>query len=499
VRRRTEGGAGYVRPALTLLFFLCLATVGSGGGADYFAPRHRVSGIGVDRANISSELLDVRTDRMIESQTFTILRDSQAVPGAKRITGSAKLQSLFRAAGAHSGFPTSLIEAIAYLESWGEPKAESPSGPRGIMQISAATARTMGLKVVLATRYRITREKVAVNTASGAPRYKTVTRRTPYVVTVRDDRLSPDRAIPAAAVYLAGLEQKFGGRDWAIFAYHCGVGCVGEMQDLTRHARGIPKDQVNVPRMFFSCSPAWNRELYEAIGQQMQRDYSPTYYFRVRRAEQLLALYRGSPHEFAALSATFKSDFIAAGRAPHRLSVWLRRDDLIFHNGDDIRADVGRRLARALDHPSRFGYAVELTPDVPADLEPLSQASPAALGTLAYIAFETHRLHDAIDHRGETFVPLAVRSLVEGQDSPRLGINSDSLAHASGQVFDIDHSALPPGELECLRFVLDDLGWDGYLGFIDESRDNLHIGCAPSTREFFATVFAEAVESTGVR
>jgi hypothetical protein len=320
-------------------------------------------------------------------------------------------------------------------------------------------------------------------------------RRTPYVVTVRDDRLSPDRAIPAAAVYLAGLEQKFGGRDWAIFAYHCGVGCVSDMQDLTRRARGIPSDQVNVPRMFFSCSPAWNRELYQAIERQMQRDYSPTYYFRVRRAEQLLALYRNAPQDFDALSATFRSDFIADGRAPHRLSVWLRRDDLVFHNGDDIRADVGKRLARALDHPSHFGYALDLTPDVPADFEPLAQASPAALGTLIYIAFETRRLHEAMKPANEEFVPLPVSSLVQGQDSSRLGVKDDSLSHASGQVFDIDYSGLPPADLECLRFVLDDLGWEGYLGFIDEGHDSVHIGCAPSMRDFFTTVFGEALES----
>jgi hypothetical protein len=267
------------------------------------------------------------------------------------------------------------------------------------------------------------------------------------------------------------------------------------MQDLTRRARDIPKDQVNVPRMFFSCSPAWNRELYQAIAQQMERDYSPTYYFRVRRAEQLLALYRNAPQEFDQLSATFKSDFVAAGRAPHRLSVWLRRDDLVFHNGDDIRADVGKRLARALDDPGHFGYALNLTPDIPAALESVSQASPAALGTLLYIAFETRRLHDAMQPKGEKFVPLPVSSLVEGQGSGRLGVDNESLSHASGQVFDIDYSGLPPGELECLRFVLDDLGWNGYLGFMVEGRDNLHIGCAPSTRDFFAKVFVEALES----
>jgi hypothetical protein len=475
------------------LIFAFLAPLSVAAGPDYFSPRHRVSGIGVERDDISKDLLDVRTERMVESQTFSILRDPQATPGAKRITGNAKLQALFQTAGARSGLPPTLIEAIAYLESWGDPKAESPSGPRGIMQISAGTARAMGLKVAVVTRYKVTREKVAVKTAGGATKYRTVTHKTPYVVTSRDDRLSPERAIPAAAVYLAGLEQKFGGRDWAIFAYHCGVGCVGEMLDLTRRAEGIPKDQVSVPRMFFSCSPAWNRELYQAIQQQMQRDYSPTYYFRIRRAEQLLALYRNSPKDFDALSATFKSDFIATGRAPHRLSVWLRRDDLVFHNGDDIRTDSGKRLAHALDQPGYYGYALSLTPGISGDSESLSQASPSALGTLMYIAFETRRLHEVLKPKGEKFVPLPVNSLVEPQDAAGAPVKGEYSSHSSGQVFDIDYSALPPGELECLRFILDDLGWDGYLGFIDEGRDNLHIGCAPSTRDFFATVFGEAL------
>ena len=181
---------------------------------------------------------------------------------------------------------------------------------------------------------------------ASTPKFKTVTHREPYTVTVRDDRLSPGRAIPAAAMYLAGMEQKFGGRDWAIFAYHCGQGCVGEMLELTRRAHGIPKDQVTVPRMFFSSSPAWNRELYQAVSQQMQRDYSPTYYFRVRRAEQLLDLYRRDPAAFAALHREYKSEFAAGPRAPHRLAVWLRRDDLVFRTDDDIRSGLPERWSR---------------------------------------------------------------------------------------------------------------------------------------------------------
>jgi len=457
-------------------------------GPEYFVPTHRVSGIGVDRDDLSEELLARRTDLMIESQTFSIMREAQALPGARRITKDPKLQALFRSAAASSGLPVTLLEAIAYLESWGDAKAQSVSGPRGIMQISGATAASMGLKVTYATRYHVTREKVAVKVkGKSKPVMKTVTRRIPYKVPARDDRLIPERAIPAAARYLAGMEQKFGGRDWAIFAYHCGQGCVALMQDLTRHARGIPKDQMTVARMFFSCSPAWNHELYEAVQQQMQRDYSPTYWFRIRRAEQLLDLYRREPDEFAAMVQEYKSDFVTNTRAPHRLSVWLRHSDLVYHSYEDIRADAGQRLVRAWNQPEVFGYGLKMIPDP----EFLEMASPAAIGTLAYIAYETRRLYEETGAK-TPFRPLEVTSLVEAEDLERQKGHPAALSHCSGQVFDIDYSALQPAELECLRFILSDLGWNGYLGFVEEGIDNLHIGCSPGARDFFSGIYQEA-------
>jgi hypothetical protein len=480
-----------------VLFFLTLVPMGQAGASGHFVPEHRVSGIGVARDDISSELLEARTDRMIQSQTFVIMREPQAVAGARRIL-SPSLQALFRSASGRSGMPAQVIEAVAYLESWGDAKAESPDGPRGIMQISEATARTMGLKVVHATRYKVTREKVPVKSKSKKPRYRIVTHKTPYQVTLRDDRLVPGRAIPAAAKYLAGMERKFGGRDWAIFAYHCGQGCVAEMQDLTRRARGIPPDQATVARMFFSCSPVWNRDLYQAIGQQMQRDYSPTYWFRVERAEQLLALYRRDPAVFVSLAEQYKSQLAGTNgrpnRAPHRLSVWLKQDDLVFHSRDDIHGEMGNRLVKAFDRPDYFGYSLRITADDPSILEDFSKASPAAVGTLAYIAFETRRLYGEMAGNEAQFQPLEVTALVQPEDYARQSGKPEALAHCSGQVFDIDYSGLPPGELECLRFVLDDLGWDGYLGFVEEGMDSLHIGCSPASRDFFTSVFQEAAE-----
>src|ERR1035441_8603733 len=110
------------------VFLLALLPLVHAGGPDRFTPSNRVSGIGISRDDISDELLEIRTERMIESQTFSIMREAQALAGAKRVTGTAKLQALFRSAAADSGMPASVIEAICYLESWGDPR--EGSGPR---------------------------------------------------------------------------------------------------------------------------------------------------------------------------------------------------------------------------------------------------------------------------------------------------------------------------------------------------------------------------------
>jgi hypothetical protein len=434
--------------------------------AAYFAPPHRVTAIGVAREPMDPELVEVRTEAMIQSQTFSIMREPHALAGAKRII-APKLQSIFKSAGLRAGLPASLLESIAFLESWGDPKAESPAGPKGIMQISEATGRRIGLKVVRARRFKTTTEKVAVK-RKGKTTYKNVTRKTPYTVTVRDDRLVPERAVPAAAMYLAAMERKFGGRDWAIFAYHCGEGCVAEMQALTRQARGIPEKPMTVAGMFFGSSPAWNRDLYEAIQRQMERDYSPTYWFRVRRAEQLLTLYRRDPAAFQELVAAYRSESYPGPRAPHRLSTWVRPDDLRRPG----------RLVTAPDDPERFNFT--LRPGIDA------RTSPATLGALIYVAFETRRLFDALHPRGETFQPLEVTALL---DTP--GNSPEGLSHMSARVFDVAWVGLGAGERECLRFVLNDLGWANHLGFVEEG-GAMHIGCAPQSRDFFTRVFDEA-------
>jgi Transglycosylase SLT domain len=479
-----------------VFLLLSVASMGQAGSPDYFFPSHRISGVGADRGDLSGDVLQVRTDLMIQAQTFGIMREQEAINGAHRVT-DPKLQAIIHSAAESSGFPAKIIEAIIYLESWGDPKAESPAGPKGIMQIADATAHDMGLSIVRATRYKVTQEKVLIKTKSKSkntkPKYRTVTHKEPYTVVVRDDRLIPERAIPAAAHYLAFLEKHFGGEDWAIFAYHCGTGCVTYMRDLTSRAQGIPPDEITVARMFFSCGPTWNRDLYQAIQQEMLRDYSPTYYFRIQRAAQLLALYRDNPEDLASLQQEYKNQFAAGPRAPHRLSAWLHPDDLVYRTESDIRSNTGDRLMKAADSAQYLGYTLQI-PMLDSATANLLQAAPAALGTLTYIAFETRRL---VDERsaGQTFQPLTVSALVEPESYAHAQASQhEAFAHTSGQVFDLDTSRLPASELEILKFVLDDLGWSGYLGFVEDGAGRLHIGCSPESREFFANIWQEAQE-----
>ncbi|HLG95045.1 MAG TPA: transglycosylase SLT domain-containing protein [Bryobacteraceae bacterium] len=463
-------------------------------GPGYFIPEHRLSGIGVDRAEITPAVLEARISRMVQSQTFVIMREPQATAGAERIS-SPRLQRIFRNAAESSGVPASLISAIAYLESWGDAQAVSPAGPKGIMQFSEATARAAGLRVVRVTKFKVASERKLVRGKSGKATYRIVRRRTPYTIAVRDDRLNPERAVPAAARYLARLETKFGGLDWAVFAYHCGEGCISELLSLAGAALGT-NPQPTVAQAFFAATPARHTELFDALQRHMQRDYSPTYWFRVQRAEQLLSLYQNDRAAFDEIADEYRNPINALRRANDRLVVWLKSEDKYYESADDLRTAWGKNLVPVLNDPNYFGF---MPPSSAASEELYLQDSPAAIGTLLYISFETRRLFDALKPKDEEFVPLRVVELVSTIDRPAEGgarvVDPEYPEHATGQVFDIDMSNLPRSEREALNFTLDDMGWDGYLGFIQVTGDTMHIGCSPSSREFFTTIFDEASQA----
>lgn len=465
---------------------------------DYFVPGDTLTGIGISREEMSDVVLARRTELMIQSQTFSILRDPQALEGAKRIT-SPKLKKIFQSASQSSGIPVSFISAVAYLESWGNSRVQSSTGPLGIMQIARGTAASMGLRIVYAKRYRTVTERKKVRNKRGKLVTQTRKRRIPYTVLVRDERLIPEKAVPAAARYLARLENQYGGRDWAVWAYHCGEGCTSQVRALAER-EGVGKP-LTVPKVFFGAHPAKNRDLWDSLRHHMERDYSPTYWFRIKRAEQLLNLYEEDPVAFKKLYEEYRYQVNPAQRAPHRLTVWLKPQDFTYQNCDDLRREQGKSLVRAFDDPKFFGFtlAKAIGSQDPANREFYLQASPAAVGTIAYIAYETRRMHQAMRLRGEQFVPLEITSLVVPRDMEERRTNGKELPlRCSGQVFSINYAKLPAGQREALDFVLDDMGWDGYLGFIRDSDETAtyNVGAAPTARDFFTRVYEDALEKS---
>jgi hypothetical protein len=267
------------------------------------------------------------------------------------------------------------------------------------------------------------------------------------------------------------------------------------MRTLTEQADGITPPYT-VAKMFFAATPAVNRELNESIERHMKRDQSPTYWFRVMRARELLAMYRKDPHGFRKLAGTFRYSIAPQRRAPHRLAVWLAGGgESAFQSCDHLQRDEGRGIS-ALDDPEYFGFRLRSTEEQ----EHCLLASRSAIGTLTYIAFETRRLHDAMKLSGERFVPLEVTSLVKPAGGPAERVEAtrgEVDLHSTGHVFSIHLGELPPGQRQALEFVLGDLGWAGYLGFIRAAKkdETLHIGCSPASRDFFDEVFAEAFQT----
>src|SRR6202050_5274204 len=80
---------------------------------EYFIPTHLLAGIGAGGQELTEETLAQRTEAMMQSQTFIIMRDPQALAGAQRITSSG-LQRLFRDAERKSGFAAVTLEALAH-------------------------------------------------------------------------------------------------------------------------------------------------------------------------------------------------------------------------------------------------------------------------------------------------------------------------------------------------------------------------------------------------
>ncbi len=476
----------------------------------YFAPKHMMPGIGLGREGMSDDVLEKRTEAKIKWAIFLFLRDPTVVQGIKDCISNRQIQSILTKGSRESGFPRDDSEAMMVLESVCRWNAASGTGAEGIMQIVKGTAKLMGLKVGNYIATKIRKIKVALKNKNGKiikrkgkPVYKikqkSTTRR--YI---RDERLNPAIAIPKADSYLAQLSNRYGSRDMAVFAYHCGEGCAARFLEIARQTEEMKQGPITPAKLYFLCNPVHNQELCEAIAYNMTRDNSPEYWFKKEAMKFLLELARTDYSRFEQLVSEYQNQQAPRRRTPSRLWAWLLNHNNVYAgNLDSIDRISVRQILRVFNNPDYYGFNLRIfgerdnllvDGEQPADFTTVAHG---VLGTLLYVTHETRRLFEA-GHYQESWVPLdatVIGNLDQHLYFENMGMQTDFLKQASGKVFDISFDNLGTHELEALKFVLKDLEDNGSIGFVpDRSRKKaLLIGPSPSSLPFFNQVFQDAV------
>jgi soluble lytic murein transglycosylase-like protein len=119
-----------------------------------------------------------------------------APTGGSAIPGGTPFANLFQSASAKHGVPADLLVAVAKQESAFNPRAVSPAGAQGLMQLMPATARGLGVA----------------------------------------NSFDPAQAVDGAARLLKGLLSEFGRTDLALAAYNAGPGAVHRYNGVPPYA-----------------------------------------------------------------------------------------------------------------------------------------------------------------------------------------------------------------------------------------------------------------------
>lgn len=493
-----------------LMIILTALAVRVRAADSYFVPPVKIAGVSADRSTLwrDENMLAQRTGRMFSAMTWAIMRNPKVLENAQRVTDE-KLSKIFKNASTEPGVITAgMLQAISFVESGGDEDAVSPTGPVGPMQISRAKGIDLGIYATKKVKKKVFISKKVRGGKRGKPRVIQVSKTITVEEVIRDDRRVPEVAIPAAWKNLEVMARILGGTDFAIAAWHGGEKRVlrwislasGTTATEANAANLVNKNKLTVARIFFGCSPVSKRALYLQLKKDLESDYSPTYWFRVIRGEQLLAVYRIDKDEFKKLAHENQNKANDKIMAPSRFWSWLTREEFMYDNRDDIRKAVKKgELVVVPNSPRTFGFKLRVQGrgsigemDFP-NQELYLYATTDVRGAIMYIAYELRRLAGR-----ETF-NFEITSLVrdkeyQGKLKSRGGNVNASTAfptHLSGKVFDITYAKLNRRQKEFLEFILQDLEWADVLSFVEEghAQRTFHVVPAPSARHFFSQVY----------
>jgi hypothetical protein len=371
-----------------------------------------------------------------------------------------------------SGFDADLLEAIVFLESAGRPDViagDDPVAASGLTQILAETAQSfLGMKVDLDASRRLT-VRIAEAEQRGDFDHAERLRDERRAV---DERFDPEQALAGTVRYLTTAREALGRDDLAVVSYHMGI---GNLSDVLRAYTGassdadvrelIEEDDLTWTRVFFDTAPDRNaaaHELLSGLG-----DDSPTYYWRVLAAREIMRLYREDPDRLQELDLLHGAKG-SAEEVLHPPGETERFADPL----EVLRAREAHVLQSLPNDPARLGFRVdrsmgELAPQLGQPRELYRGLRAEALALLVYMAGRVQEISGAK-------APLELTSTVRDDSYQELlrGRNAEAASryslHTTGYAFDIRRDYETGAQAQAFQFLLDDLTARGLIAWVRE-------------------------------
>jgi hypothetical protein len=372
---------------------------------------------------------------------------------------------------AGSEFDADLVEAIVFLESGGRPEViagDDPIAASGITQILAETAQNfLGMKVDLdASRSLTVRIEGALRRGNLelADRLRAERRAV-------DHRFAPRRALAGTVRYLTAAYQRLGSAELAVVSYHMGIGnLTNVIYAYTGTATDtyvpdlVEEDEITWAKLFFDTAPDRFSQAHGLLAEL--GDDSPTYYWRVLAAQEIMRLYREDEDELREL------DLLHRAKSSHEEVLHPPSDTERYADATDLRAAWDEGTLHPLPDDRSLGFAIdpelgELAPQLDRPKTLYRGLRAEALAVLVYIGKRVREI-------SESTRPLRVTSAVRDDEYQELLRDGNPEAahgyslHTTGYAFDIRRRYQSGEQAQAFQFLLDDLTARGLIAWIRE-------------------------------
>ncbi|MBA3433958.1 MAG: hypothetical protein H0U08_07680 [Actinobacteria bacterium] len=370
-----------------------------------------------------------------------------------------------------SGFDADLVEAIVFLESGGRPDiiaGDDPVAASGLTQILAETAQNfLGMTVDLnRSRALTTRIAGAVERGNVVQAERLRERRRAI-----DARFDPEQALAGTIRYLSSARERLGGDDLAVVSYHMGIGNLTNV--LRAYASDtedtyipdlVEEEDLSWVRVFFDTAPDRNGAAHELLIQL--GDDSPTYYWRVLAAQEVMRLYRDDPERLQEL------DLLHGSKGSAEEVLHPPSESERFADAVDVQRAWDEHVLQPLPADPSLGFTIdrtmgELAPQLGQPRELYRGLRAEALATLVYMSRRVQALSGATR-------PLEVTSTVRDDAYQQLLRDGNPEAtqgyslHTTGYAFDIRRRYESGGQAQAFQFELDDLTARNLIAWVRE-------------------------------